>query len=152
MLKWLRRDQKETPAASLGSLHVIRPWMCASTTSPWTAGCFMTLVNDGDADCLLSAHSEAAGWTEVCGIKVVGAELKMAYLDSGLRLPTHETTVLKPRGYHLLMLGLASPLTVGSDVPMTLYFQKAGALDIKCKVAPPEIVGGYTLDRARGPG
>lgn len=152
MLKWLRRDQKEPPAASLGSLSVVQPWMCASATSPWTAGCFMTLVNEGDVDCLLSAHSEVAGWTEVCGIKVVGAELKMAYLEFGLRLPANGTIILKPRGYHLLMMGLASPLVVGSHVPMTLYFRKAGALDIACKVAPPAVVGGYTLDRAHVPG
>lgn len=109
----------------------------------------MTVVNEGDADRLLSAHSEVAGWTEIYGIKVVGAELMMACLDSGLRLPAAGTTILKPRGYHLLMLGLASPLVVGGHVPVTLYFEKAGALDIECEVAAPRVVGGYALEHAR---
>lgn len=110
----------------------------------------MTLVNAGAADRLLSAHSEVAGWTEIHGIKVVGPELQMCRFDDGLVIPSAATTVLKPRGYHLLMLGLAAPLVADSQFAMILYFEKAGSLEVGFKVEPPGPIGKRALDHEHG--
>lgn len=144
MLNWLRRDRKETPAASLGALHIVKPWARSSATSPWTGGGYMTIVNDGPADRLRSAHSEAAGWIDIHGIKVVGPDLGMRPLKSPLAVPTGKT-VLKPRGYHLLMQGLTAPLVAGTSMRVTLHFENAGSLDVDLQVQAPGLVGAATL-------
>ena len=144
MLNWLRRDRKETPAASLGALHIVKPWARSSATSPWTGGGYMTIVNDGPADRLRSAYSEAAGWIDIHGIKVVGPDLAMRALENPLAVPPGKT-ILKPRGYHLLMLGLTAPLIAGARLPLTLHFENAGSLDVDLQVQAPGIVGSQTL-------
>jgi len=144
LLNWLRRDRKETPAASLGALHIVKPWARSSATSPWTGGGYMTIVNDGPADRLRSAHSEAAGWIDIHGIKVVGPDLGMRPLKSPLAVPTGKT-VLKPRGYHLLMQGLTAPLVAGTSMRVTLHFENAGSLDVDLQVQAPGLVGAATL-------
>lgn len=144
MLNWLRRDRKETPAASLGALHVVGPWARSSATSPWTGGGYMTIVNDGPADRLRSAHSEAAGWIDIHGIRVVGPNLAMRPLESPL-VVLNGKTILKPRGYHLLMQGLTAPLIAGTKLRVTLHFENAGSLDVDLQVEAPGIVGAPTL-------
>ena len=37
---------------------------------------------------------------------------------------------LKPGGYHIMLMGLKSPITVGQKVPITLTFKKAGAVKV----------------------
>ena len=37
---------------------------------------------------------------------------------------------LKPRGYHLLLLGVTAPMSKGAILPITLAFEKAGAIAI----------------------
>jgi copper(I)-binding protein len=144
LLNWLRRGRKETPAASLGALHILRPWARSSATSPWTGGGYMTIVNDGPADRLRSAHSEDAGWIEIHGIRVVGPALEMRVLDRPLAIP-NGTTILKPRGHHLLLLGLPAPLVAGTRLPLTLHFERAGSLDLDFLVEAPGIVGAQAL-------
>lgn len=145
MLAWLRREQKESPAATLGALQIVRPWARASATMPWTAGAYVTLVNDGPADRLLYATSDVAGWTEIHGIKVVGANLQMRCLEGSLAVPAKNTIVLKPRGYHLLMTGLAEPLVVGASFPLTLAFETGGQISVDFKVEAPGPVGQSAL-------
>jgi copper(I)-binding protein len=40
------------------------------------------------------------------------------------------TLVLKPGGYHIMLMGLKSPITVGQKVPITLTFKKMGAVKV----------------------
>lgn len=104
----------------------------------------MTIVNDGPPDRLRSAYGEAAGWIDIHGIRVVGPDLEMRALDKPLAVPTG-TTILKPRGYHILLLGLTAPLVAGTRLPLTLHFEKAGTLDVDLQVQGPGVVGGQTL-------
>jgi copper(I)-binding protein len=150
LLNWLRRDRKETPAATLGPLHIVSPWARSSATSPWTGGGYMTIVNDGPADWLRSAYCEAAGWIDIYGIRVVGPDLAMRCLDAPLAIPPEGKTILKPRGYHLLMRGLVAPLVAGTRLPMTLHFGNAGSLDVDLQVQAPGLVGSPTLFMENG--
>ena len=51
----------------------------------------------------------------------------MRPMANGLAIPAGHTTILKPRGYHLLLLGVKAPLVKGSTLPVTLTFEKAGS-------------------------
>ncbi len=146
MLKWLRRSEpKEVPAASLGPLQIVKPWARSSSSHADIAGGYMTVVNDGETDRLVSASCPAAGSLEIHAIRVKGPVLEMRKQDGGLVIPPANQQILKPRGYHLLMSGLAAPLAVGSKLPITLVFEKAGSVTVDFAVEAPGAVGQATL-------
>jgi copper(I)-binding protein len=146
LLKWLRRSEpKEVPAASLGPLQIVKPWARSSSSHPDIAGGYMTVVNDGETDRLVSASCPAAGSLEIHAIRVKGPVLEMRKQDGGLVIPPANQQILKPRGYHLLMSGLAAPLAVGSKLPITLVFEKAGSVTVDFAVEAPGAVGQATL-------
>ena len=146
MLKWLRRSEpKEVPAASLGLLQIVKPWARSSSSHADVAGGYMTVVNDGETDRLVSASCPAAGSLEIHAIRVKGPVLEMRKQDGGLVIPPANQQILKPRGYHLLMSGLASPLAVGSKLPITLVFEKAGSVTVDFAVEAPGAVGQASL-------
>ncbi len=145
MLKWLRRSEpKEVPAATLGPLQIVKPWARSSSSRPDIAGGFMTVINDGEADRLVSASCAAAGSVEIQAIRVKGPVLEMRKIES-LAIPPANQQTLKPRGYHLLMNGLASPLPAGSKLPITLVFETAGSVTVDFAVEAPGVVGHAAL-------
>jgi copper(I)-binding protein len=105
----------------------------------------MTVVNDGETDRLVSASCPAAGSIEIHAIRVKGPVLEMRKMDAGLFIPPANQQILKPRGYHLLMSSLASPLAVGGKLPITLVFEKAGSVTVEFAVEAPGAVGQASL-------
>ncbi|HQV56683.1 MAG TPA: copper chaperone PCu(A)C [Ilumatobacteraceae bacterium] len=55
----------------------------------------------------------------------------MRKIDS-LDIPAGTAVELKPGGYHVMLIGLVKPLVAGSNVELTLTFEKAG--DVKVTV------------------
>jgi copper(I)-binding protein len=146
LLKWLRRSEpKEVPAASLGPLQIVKPWARPSSSHPDIAGGFMTVVNDGETDRLVSASCPAAEVVEIHAIRVKGPVLEMRKLEGGLVIPPSNRQILKPRGYHLVLSGLASPLAAGGTLPISLVFEKAGSVTVDFSVEAPGAVGQATL-------
>jgi len=46
-------------------------------------------------------------------------------------------------GYHLMLMNLTRPLADGERFPMTLTFQKAGALEVEVEVVKPRAGHGH---------
>lgn len=146
MLKWLRRSEpKEVPAATLGPLQIVEPWARSSSSEPDVAGGYMTVVNEGESDRLVSASCPGAGSVEIHAIRVKGPVLEMRQLEAGLVIPPANQQILKPRGYHLLMRNVAAPFSAGSKVPVTLVFERAGSVTVDFAVEQPGAVGYATL-------
>ena len=75
MLKWLRRSEpKEVPAASLGQLQIIKPWARSSSSDPAIAGGYMTVVNEGETDRLVSAAPLIKGNLLAACVAIVSAD------------------------------------------------------------------------------
>lgn len=110
------------------------------------AGCLVIANTSAEADRLVSAHCPLAERTEIHGIKVVGPDIKMALLADGLPIPPGYTTTLKPRGYHLLLQGLRTPLASGTRLPVTLSFEKAGEIAVELVAREPGLVGEAILN------
>jgi hypothetical protein len=134
------------------TLEITRPWACAATTTERTGGGFFTLENKGDeSDRLIAAATPAAEGVEIHAIKVVGSGIKMQPLAAGLAFPANTTITLKPRGYHLLLKGLKTPLVAGTKLAVTLTFEKAGARDLEMVVEAPRLVGADVLNESLQP-
>jgi copper(I)-binding protein len=51
-------------------------------------------------------------------------EVKQVVITKGATLK------LEPGSYHIMLMGLKSPITVGQKVPITLTFKKKGAVTV----------------------
>jgi copper(I)-binding protein len=153
VVSWFRRGPKEAPpsvpSAVQGALEIHNPWARSSShrLPNALAGAFLAIANKGvDDDRLVAASSPLAERIELCGIKVVGADIDMRPLAHGVAIPAGRTTMLKPRGYHLLLQGVKAPLAKGSTLPVTLTFEKAGAVAVAFTVEEPGLIGKAILN------
>lgn len=152
MPSWLSGTRKST-TYTVGKLVISDPWARGESEASPECGGFFVVANKGEtADRLVSAISKVAERIEFHAIKVVGADIKMRRLADGLRIPADTTLTLKPRGYHLLMLGLRTSLAKGATLPVTLVFDKAGSVDIELVIRAAGPVGNEILveDAQRG--
>ena len=152
MVSWFRRSPGQAtpaaPAAVHGLLEVHKPWVReGSPPLPSSvAGAFLSIMNKGtDHDRLVAAASPLAERIELYGIKVVDADIEMRPLAAGVAIQAGHTTTLKPRGYHLLLQGVTTPLAKGSTLPVTLTFEKAGAVVVDFAVEEPGPIGEAVL-------
>jgi len=127
---------------TLGDIEIGSPWARASSATRQDGGGFFTLTNKGAApDRLIAASSPAVEKIEIHAIKVVGPDLRMREREGGLTLPPGVMLTLKPRGYHLLLLGLKTQPAQGALLPVTLTFEKAGTVEVALVVAAPGRIG-----------
>ena len=139
-------DQPEAAASrsyTLGQIEIGSPWARASSLpGRQDAAGFFTVTNKGTAyDRLIAASSAASERVEIHAIKVEGPILRMRQRENGLALPPGVTLTLKPRGYHLLLIGLRTPLQVGALLPVSLTFEEAGTLNVELVIASPGPIG-----------
>lgn len=139
-------DATASRSYTLGEIEIGSPWARASSAAADTGGGYFTLTNKGATpDRLVGAASPDAERVEIHAIKVVGPDLRMRQREGGLAIPPDTLLTLKPRGYHLLLIGLKTPLKEGARVAVRLTFERAGTLDIECAVAEAGPVGAETL-------
>jgi periplasmic copper chaperone A len=144
VFKWFRRAAQ--PEAALNGLSLSAAWARPNVARPSEVGGFFKLANAGVADRLVAATSPLADKVEIHAIKVVGPDISMRALPDGLRIPAESTIELKPRGYHLLLMGLKAPPAPGSKLLVILTFERAGRMEVELIVEEPGLVGPEVLD------
>ena len=102
--------------------------------SKMTAG-YMTLLSDQD-DRLISISSNMAEVVEIHQSKMEDGVMSMQK-ESCLYLPKDEPVELKPQSYHLMVMGLQSPLNEGENHQFTLEFEQAGKMLVHITVRNP---------------
>lgn len=93
------------------------------------AGGYLTITNGGqDADRLVSASSPRAPKMELHEMAMDGNMMTMRAVP-GIDVPAGGTVELKPGGLHLMFMDIPAPFKAGETVPVTLNFEKAGAVE-----------------------
>ena len=119
-----------------GDLVISQAWSRATPSGAKVGAGYLTIENKGSAvDKLVSVSGDAAGKIEIHEMATVDGVMKMRPLDKPLAIEPGKTVNLAPGGYHLMMMGLKGPLKQGTDVPVTLVFEKAGKIDVQLSVA-----------------
>lgn len=111
-------------------------------------GGYLTIVNSGAADRLVSASSDRAGEVQIHEMKMDGGVMEMRELKDGVAVPAHASLELKPGSYHLMFMGVDRPFKEGEMVKATLVFEKAGSLDVELAVGP--VAGGKKPEASHG--
>jgi len=119
-------------AAQTGDLQVTNPWARATPGGAQTAGAYVTILSP-TGDRLTAASTPAAQKAGLHSMTMDGNVMKMRDID-GIDLPAGQAVTLKPGGYHIMLTGLAQPLTAGQTFPLTLTFDKAGTREVTVTV------------------
>jgi copper(I)-binding protein len=124
-----------TPAREPGEKIVVsHAWVQAMPPSMKNTAAYMTIENKTGADIVLhSAGTDIARSMEIHRMEQVGDMMVMKRIDN-LRIPAGERLVLKPAGFHLMIINLLRPLKEGETIPLVLYFDGGKHVPIKAVV------------------
>ena len=117
--------------------HIYHPW--AEPTEPGAADSAVYVKFDEIAadDQLISASTLLADRVELRGPAGGGQSGTGSLLLNGIALPSGGEVELRPEGPRLVLKGLKLPLQLGRSYPMTLAFEKSGAVFVMVSVGTP---------------
>ncbi|MEM7641524.1 MAG: copper chaperone PCu(A)C [Pseudomonadota bacterium] len=115
-----------------GGLSIVHPHVIATPPNAPVAGAYMTIVNTGDDDVLLSVEvpETKAGHVQLHETSMEDGIMRMSELEGGIPIPAGETVTLESGGLHLMLMRLPQGLADGDLVPATLTFQEAGKVHV----------------------
>ncbi|HEU4379889.1 MAG TPA: copper chaperone PCu(A)C [Hyphomicrobiaceae bacterium] len=115
---------------------VVHPWARATPGGVTVGGAYFEVrAAPGQGDRLIGGRSAIAGSLEVHSHSIENGIAKMRKID-GLPIKGGQSVVLKPGGYHVMLLDLKQPLKEGDLFKFTLTFEKAGDLEVEASVEP----------------
>lgn len=121
----------------LGDIVVEQAWARLAPGGARTGAVYLTVHNkSGQDDLLLAVDSPVARSTAVHSVKVENGVTKMEPLPAGINMPSHGEVVMRPGGMHIMMMGIAPDMKVGSLLPVKMVFRDAGSLDFEVPVVP----------------
>lgn len=116
------------------SLRIADAYVRSSGSAAQAAAAFMTLQNAGPgADRLLSASTLVAGTVELHTVVKEGDVMRMRAVPA-IDLPAGQAVMLKPGGFHIMLMDLRRSLNPGESVDITLVFEKSGTRTISVPV------------------
>lgn len=119
---------------TVGTLQIDHPWSRALPPNAPAGAAYFVIHNNGtDADTLLSVSSPIADKAELHSHVMLGDVMKMQRVDS-VAVPAGGEAKFAPGGNHVMLFGLKKPLVAGELFPLTLVFEKAGAVNVEVKV------------------
>jgi len=108
-------------AAAASAPVVSGAWIRGTVPGQHATGAFMSITSPRDV-ALVEARTPIAGTAQVHSMAMAGNVMKMEPVPR-LEVPAGRTVVLKPGGYHVMLMDLKRPLQKGERVPITLVFE-----------------------------
>jgi copper(I)-binding protein len=122
----------------LGNLVIHHPWIKQPPGSAAVAGAYTTIDNNGKQDdTLLSVSVDGVSMAMIHEMKMQGDVMKMNELPGGLVIPAGKSVELKPKSYHIMLMGLKSAFMEGEEVKGSFTFAKTGKVDVDFEVVAP---------------
>lgn len=124
-----------------GNLHIEHPWSREMPPSAPTAAAYFVVHNQGEqADRLLAVDTPAAEKAELHEHIHQNGLMKMQRVQV-VEVPGKGEARFAPMAYHVMLFGLQRQFKDGERFPLTLHFERAGAVQIEVAVqkdAPAE--------------
>lgn len=120
--------------AKVGDLVIMEPWARATIGQVETGAAYLTVINHGAAgDRLLAVSTPVAAKAQLHSNVMDDGVMKMRHIEA-IDIEAKASTALEPGGFHVMMMGVKSPLKEGDAFPMTLTFETAGSVDVEVHV------------------
>ena len=115
--------------------QVQEAWARPTVQGQTVGGGYFRIDGGATNDRLLGVSADIAQSVELHTMRMDGDVMRMRQLNS-VEVPARQTVEFKPGGMHVMLIGLKTPLKVGNSFPMTLRFEKAGAVSVNVRVLP----------------
>ena len=127
------------------TIEIAHPFARATAATAKTGAAYFTIVNTGTSDDrLIAASSPVAEKSEPHSTIDDNGVMRMRPL-AGIEVKAGERVEFKPGGMHLMLTGLKVPLKLGQSFPLTLTFEKAGAVSVMVAVEKAGATGGHAM-------
>jgi copper(I)-binding protein len=118
---------------AIAQVKVEGAWARPTVPGQQGGGGFLTITSRA-GDRLVGGSTPVAQRFELHTMAMKGDVMEMRQLDA-IELPAGKAVEFKPGGLHVMFIGLAQPLALGSKIPVTLKFEKAGDVKVDFEVA-----------------
>jgi copper(I)-binding protein len=119
------------------SITVQDAWARPTPAGARTAAVYLTAVNHGSTSArIVSAETPVADRAEMHVDLKVGDAMQMRRV-LGVDVPANGSTVFKPGGFHVMLIGLKASLIAGEKVPLTLELDRGGPIAVTVDVRKP---------------
>ena len=123
-----------TFSAAAGDIMVVNPHARPSLGASHNSAAFMTLKNTGSkADSLIAASGDVAARVQIHTTINDNGLMKMRPVKA-IEIPPGGMAMLKPGGYHIMLIGVKKPLKAGDSFSLKLTFKKAGDMTVTVPV------------------
>lgn len=121
-------------AATAGGLTVRDAWSRAVPLAGRPGALYLQIENAGPEDDALVGLATPVSEMPMLHESVTKDGVTSMPHVAAVPVPAGATVQLAPGGYHGMLMGLAAPLKEGETFPVTLTFQKAGAVEVTVTV------------------
>jgi len=108
---------------------------------------YLTIRNhaqdEESADRLIGGQSPIAEQVEIHNMIHSDGQMKMQKAER-VEIPAQGTVEFKPGATHIMLINLTKPLVEGEMFPLTLEFEKAGAVDVMVMISSDQNVQKHT--------
>ncbi|MFZ5556115.1 MAG: copper chaperone PCu(A)C [Pseudomonadota bacterium] len=127
--------------AAQADAAVQNPWSRATPPTAKNGAAYLVLKAGAGGDRLVSATAPVSERVELHTHIMDGGVARMRPVPA-IDVPANGTVELKPGGLHMMLIGLKAPLREGASFPLTLNFEKQGAVTVEVPVKALGAMGG----------
>ncbi len=99
-----------------------------------TSAAYFIIVNEGDQpDALIGATTDVAEQAELHETQMTGDVARMRPV-ARVEIPARGRVEFRPRGLHVMLIGLKRDLQVGDTFTLTLRFERSGEIRVAVMV------------------
>ena len=139
----MEADAEADALVTVDGVSVRGPWVRvaimpegsdAPDAPPVNSAAYMVVTNaNAAADALVAVETEVADTAEIHSVTMDEGVMRMRPADS-LPVPAGGEAVLEQGGYHIMLIGLRTPLAEGDTVPLRLRFRSGTVIDLAAPV------------------
>lgn len=122
-----------TPLWASSALDIADAWAPATPPGARTAAVYLTVVNNGKEDVIVGASCDVSSTVELHTHAHVGGMMRMERLETVV-VPAAAEVRFEPRGNHLMLIDLRSPLKPGDTIVVNMQFRDAGNMEFVAEV------------------
>ena len=104
---------------------------------PSSAAAYFTLANSGGHDRLLTVAADGVGRASLHETTMDGDIMGMRLMEGGIEIPARTRVLLSASGKHVMIQDLVKPLATGSNVRLSLRFERQGLVEVNAPVGGP---------------
>jgi copper(I)-binding protein len=113
---------------------VNKGWVRAMPPSQMNTAAYMTITNNSSKEAIItSVSSDIAGAAEIHLTSDTNDIMHMAAVAE-LHIPAYGKVILKPGGFHIMLINLKKSVKEGGFVPITLHFKDGSSLMVNAQV------------------